>query len=81
LPGPLDRGRVPQAPPLSGVRARNHVWFFPCREAPPCGREASHLPNCFDKTPIFNIINCFVFCLLRHCRKGVVICESEIQIL
>ena len=26
---------------VGGVRARNHVWFFPCREAPPCGRGAS----------------------------------------
>jgi hypothetical protein len=30
-----DRGRIPQAPPARrGVRVRNHVWFFPCREAP-----------------------------------------------
>jgi len=27
---------------VGGVRARNHVWFFPCREAPLCGRGASH---------------------------------------
>ena len=24
---------------VSGVRARNHVWFFPCREACPVGRK------------------------------------------
>ena len=26
---------------VGGVGARDHVWFFPCREAPPCGRGAS----------------------------------------
>jgi len=26
-----------------GARVRNIVWFFPCREAPPCGRGASIL--------------------------------------
>ena len=33
--------------PVGGVRARDHVWFFPCREAPPCGRGASH---CYTNT-------------------------------
>jgi hypothetical protein len=31
--------RRPRLP--GGVRARNHVQFFPYREAPPCGRRAS----------------------------------------
>ena len=41
LPGASRRARL-----LGGVRVRIHVWFCPCRQAPPCGRGASH---CFAR--------------------------------